>query len=309
MGKSAAVLLPVLTVAFSALTFMTLRFAVIFALAPFFIGAVACLTCVFYFFRNPLAVALPFLPFAVNLSAPVTTLGVGWLILLCSLAIFLCLRGKVDTFPTVICGATAYTAAAGVAFVAFVLHVFGKAEYAFTWFAQIYTVVVSTAFAEMGEEIVNTYLQMFDQIVMSLPAVFMAFGLIAMWLTKWLIGVIAQTVNGENNVFGKKSHAPVIFAVLYLVVSLLSILFTFSDAETYFVMNNLQSVLMFVFLGEGISAFFFERNPAMSQKKFIGIIVVFSASMLFMPSLAVVIIAYYGVFRTFDRKKTSALKR
>ena len=308
-GKLTALMLAVLTVVFSALTFVSMRFAIILALVPFFIAAVACLACVFYFYRNPLAVALPFLPFAVNLASPVSTLGCGWLILICSLVIFLCMRGKLETFPTLICGATVYALAAGTAFTVFVIYIFGSVENAVNVFGELYNVIISAAFAELGAEMVAMYIQMYDQIVMSLPAVFVAFGLFAMWLTKCFIGFIAQTVTGENNVFGKKSHAPVTLAFIYLFISLASVIFTFSDAETYFAMNNVQSVLQFVFMFEGISAFLFERNPAMSQGKFIGIIVVTSISVLIMPALAVIIIAYYGVLRTFGRKKPQAFKK
>ncbi len=307
--KLSAVLLSVFVVIFSALTFVSMRFAIVFALAPLFIGAVACLSCVFYFYRNPLAVALPFLPFAVNLSAPVSTLGCGWLILICSLVIFLCMRGKLETFPTLICGATVYALAAGAAFIAFIVYVFGTVENAVAVFGELYNVIISATFAELGAEMVAMYIQMYDQIVMSLPAVFVAFGLLAMWLTKCFIGFIAQTVTGEKNVFGKSSHAPKGLALVYLLISMAAIFFTFSDAETYFAMNNVQSVLQFVFMFEGISAFLFERNPAMSRGKFIGIIVATSISMLIIPSFAVIIIAYYGVLRTFGRKKAETLKR
>ena len=304
-GKLSAFWLSVLTVIFSALTFVSMRFGIVLALFPFFIGAVACLTSVFYFFRNPLAVALPFIAFAVNLTSPVSTLGCGWLILICSLVIFLCLRGKIDTFPLLICGSTVYALTVGGAFTAFIIHAFGNVSNAVEVFENIYTAFVSTAFAQLDTELVYMYGQMFDQFLLTLPAVFVVIGLLAMWTTKAFIGLIAQTATGNKNVFGKVTHAPGTLAFIFLLISLVSVFFTFSDMETYFAMNNVSSVLMFVFMGEGISAFIFERNPAMSQGKFIMTIVVVSVLMFVMPSLAVTVVSYYGVLRTFSRKKIS----
>ena len=300
--RRAVALLSVLTVIFSALAFLSMRFTLVVTLVPFFVCSVVTLTCVFFYTKNPLAVALPFLPFAVNLQSPVSTLSCGWLILLCAGVIFILLRTRVDSFPFLIAGGTVYALSAGLGTVMYLIHAFGSVSEALDVFRTVYANFVTSWLSQLGEEFIKIYVELFEQVIFIMPSILMIAGLFAMWITKWSIVIVTYITVGKRRIFGAFTHAPVPLAAAFLLLSFASMFFMFADAETYYVVNNVINVLTFVFMGEGIGAFLFERGSGSIELKTVLIVLGLSMMIFILPSIVISIVAYYGAFRTILRK-------
>lgn len=300
--RLATALLAVLTVIFSALAFLSMRFTLVVTLVPFFVCSVVTLTCVFFYTKNPLAVVLPFLPFAVNLPSPVSTLSCGWLILICSAVIFLMLRSRVDSFPFLIAGGTAYALSAGIGAAAYVIHNFGSVGEGIAVCKAAYSSIVTTLFSQLGQEIVSLYVALFDHFILIIPSLLMILGIFVMWITKWAIVLVTLKTVGKRRIFGALTHAPVPLAVIFLLLSFVMMFFLLADAQTYYVISNIINVLTFVFMGEGIGAFLFERDHGKSDLRTILIVLAFCVMILFLPSVVISVTSYYGAFRTILRK-------
>ena len=271
--------------------------------AIMFIGASAVFSFFLIFVRHYLSMAIPVISAVVSMLFGCDILLA--LAVCCSVTVFaamytVCHMRLMESFWQFTVTALAYSVAGGALFCFILYYVYGSLGGGIVALgnkiASLTPVLAETA-SSMGTDY-DMALYVFGELLgmatVYIPAIIFALGVMSAWLMRGFFSLYTR-LSGLSSLFGgRQTSAPKALAVIFLVTSLLGVLFAVLPDGVFYGVSNVRSILSVIFFGEGIRLFFASFNRRARRRAGAGSVIGACVLLFFFPFMLPVILPYYG---------------
>lgn len=293
---AAKVLILFFSLVASAIMFYSLAGRLVFEFVFAFVLTVGTQTYLLRFIRSPLVLLVPCAASFICCSHVLSRLIALAAVLFLSLAFSFMLAKKAESFNFFIFCSLLYSVLLGAGLVLLMTRVFGSFGDGVEWMAQYIKAFMQSVADNSENELADMLVSASGEFVYLLPSVICELGVIAAWLTKWILEWLSRVSGVKSKLFSRVTGASAALGIVFVITSVVELILAFTDSSAYYGVMNVKSVLAFIFMGEGIREYIKALKRPSDPRKFIKIAILV-ALIMFSPALIVTVASYYGVYR------------
>lgn len=291
----------ILTVLFSGLSVYLLQYYEVFGILLAGALSAVCLSFVFRFFSSPISLLLPFAGVALMTDKLPQALICTGAIAVCGAFFALMLIRRWDYFSFFMGGSLMYTVIIGGAGVVFLTEKCGSLKAGLEKIMELVPAFIEQNFASYGEDVVAMLTTDPEMYVAMLPSVVATFGIVMMWLTNRFVGGFYAILGGADATGRPRTGAPKTLAWIFILLAIFGTILASGDKDAAYVVMNLKTVLTAVFFGEGVRAFIHKVLFMRGVFARVVLAVIAVNLFLFLSPVAIMVLSYYGVYKTLYR--------